>query len=216
MRQFYVTLNGQKQGPMPEARVVAALNAGKWLEAEFADAATGEVVSAHDLTHGGTQIITKHDNTLLMAARDSQAQGDERPPWEGGAPVPGSRAKRPTTRYQQAAMDEISRESRGISANPYTLGQGGFTQAQSYTQPFGGGYAAAPVAAQSGVPWHGIIALLVSLVCWPAGLYMSSKARESNHLGNFYLGTAGYIVSALGAIAWAVRLFLIIKENNQN
>lgn len=142
-------------------------------------------------------------------------QIEERPPWEGGDGAPSSGRKRPTTRYQQRAMEENERERQRLQDNPYTPGQGGYSQPTNYSQPFGGGYSAPPVASQ-GVPWHGVIALLVSLACWPAGLYVSAKARESNNLGNFYLGTAGYIVSAIGALAWAIQIFLVMKANNQN
>ncbi|MCC6150743.1 MAG: hypothetical protein IT461_10880 [Planctomycetes bacterium] len=140
------------------------------------------------------------------------AQNGERPPWEGGRVLPGS--TRPTTRYQQRAMEEQSRENQQFQGNPYTPGQGGYAQPSSYTQPFGG-YAAPPVPiqGQGGVPWHGITAILVSLVCWPAGLYISSKARQSNNMNNFYMGTAGYILSALGAVAWAVRIFMAMAAS---
>jgi len=77
MRRFFVTDHGQKQGPLPEPVVVASLNAGQWLEAQFTDAESGEVFSARELTHGGTQIITRHDETLMMEATAAQ-----------GGPVP--------------------------------------------------------------------------------------------------------------------------------
>ena len=96
MRHFFVTEQGQKQGPFPEPVVVASLNAGRWLAAEFTDAESGQVLSARDLTHGGTQIITRHDETLMMQARAAQ-----------GGPVP------------QASYNEQGSSSRPTGA-PFT------------------------------------------------------------------------------------------------
>jgi hypothetical protein len=86
MRRIFVTDHGQKQGPFPEPVVVASLNAGRWLEAQFTDAESGEVFNARDLTHGGTQIITRHDETLMMQARAAQG---------GPVPQPNNNEQRP-------------------------------------------------------------------------------------------------------------------------
>ena len=112
MRHFYVTINGQKQGPLPEPRVVAALNAGQWLDAVFSDAESGKVVSARDLTHGGTQIITKHDETLMMQARAALGGPETQRNMEGQRPdFPPSaeRFERPFGEVQQQPVGDDPR-----------------------------------------------------------------------------------------------------------
>src|SRR5690606_5792283 len=49
MRKLYVTLNGKRAGPYPEAKVAAALRKGKLRGADFEDAETGEIVLEWDV-----------------------------------------------------------------------------------------------------------------------------------------------------------------------
>ncbi len=106
MRRFFDTDHGQKEGPFPEPVVVASLNAGRWLEAQFTDAESGEVFSARDLTHGGTQIITRHDETLMMQARAAQ-----------GGPVPQPRYSEPRP-SSQPPLEQYAQPFGGAQPQP--------------------------------------------------------------------------------------------------
>lgn len=122
MRQFFVTDQGQKQGPVPEPLVVAALNAGRWLDAKFTDAESGQEFSARELTHGGTQIITRHDETLMMEARASQG---------GPVPQPRYNEQRPSSQppaghfvqpFGEAQAPPVTDDSRTLATTAIVLG----------------------------------------------------------------------------------------------
>jgi hypothetical protein len=122
MRRFFVTDNGQKQGPVPEPVVVASLNAGRWLDAEFTDAETGEVFNARALTHGGTQIITRHDETLMMEARSAQGGPVPQPKFKEQRPSSQPPAEHFAQPFGEAQPQPVYEDTRTLATTAIVVG----------------------------------------------------------------------------------------------
>jgi hypothetical protein len=187
MRNIKVVVQGEVKGTYSQDKVVAAMRAGSMEGATFFDAQGGGLVTPDELRSGS--LMTK--------------------PWDGSEP-----AHAPTSRYQRMAMEENNRETKNLHANPYTIGQDGYTSRPGahYSRQIGGAPESYGLKSNPNTPWGGIAAVVAALVFWPLGLALGIRARnEAKRSGHSAtLANAAIVISFVGA---AVLTVMIVNAN---
>lgn len=184
MRNIKVVVQGEVKGTYSQDKVVAAMRAGHMDGATFFDAQGGGLVTPDELRSGS--LMTK--------------------PWDGSEPTHA-----PTSRYQRMAMEENNRETKNLHANPYTIGQEGYTSRPGahYSRQIGGAPESYGLKSNPDTPWGGIAAVVASVLFWPLGLVLGFRARkDAQQNGNSTaLSTTAIVISICGAAASGLMIY---------